>query len=178
MSDSKTNCSKCGVSMLLVTAQSTGGLCMPCKNGNLKRLTAREPVIVSCEICSKYTPRLLIITEARSLLEVLDHTRHVGDSSHPNNFEMEAQRALLRHFIRVHHDFRLHDDHWGRTGWALLNLFEQGKATIEVEQKKYLFSDVTKAEWQEGDHPLGMEGGFSYVSSDGTTIFKTMSWIS
>lgn len=178
MSDTKTTCSKCSAAILIATAQRTGGLCMPCMNGTRKSPSPKVPVIVSCEISSKFTPQLVIFTEAQVLLEVLDQTRHIGDSRHPNKFEIEAQRALLRHFIRVNHDLRLHDDHWGRTGWALLSLFEQGRATIEFEKHRYEFSKVTKVEWQEGDHPLGMEGGFSYVTSEGTTIFKTTSWIS
>lgn len=178
MSDIKTSCSKCGTAILIATAQRTGGLCMPCKNGTPKSLGPKGGVIVSCEISSKFTPRLVIFAEAQALLEVLNETRHIGDSGHPNKFEIEAQRALLRHFIRVHHDFRLHDDHWGRTGWALLSLFEQGRATIELGQHGYQFSEVTKVEWQEGDHPLGMQGGFSYLAPNGEIIFKTMTWIS
>lgn len=178
MSETKTICSKCGTDILIITAQLTGGLCMPCKNGTPKRSNQKGPVIVSCEISSKFTPRLAILAEAKALLEVLDQGRHIGDSSHPNKFEMEAQKALLRYFIRVQHDFRLHNDHWGRTGWALLSLFEQDKATIELGQHRYRFSEVTKVEWEEGDDPLGMEGGFSYITSEGETIFKTTTWIS
>ena len=151
---------------------------MPCKNGTPKRPDPKEPVSVSCEISTKYTGRSVIYTSAQTLLEALEETRHIGDSMHPNKFELEAQRALLRHCIRVRAEFRLHDDHWGRTGWALLSLFEQGRATLECEQGHFQFSDLTKTEWQNGDHPLGMEGGFSYIAGDGTIVFKTMTWIS
>lgn len=178
MSSIKTSCSKCGTEIQSATAERTGGYCMPCKNGTQKRPDPMEPVSVSCEISSKLTCRPVIHTSAQVLLELLEQTRHIGDSMHPNKFELEAQKALLKHCIRVRAEFRLHDDHWGRTGWALLSLFEQGRATLEYEQKRYQFSDVTKAEWQEGDDPLGMQGGFSYISEDGATIFKTMTWIS
>ena len=33
MAEPKTHCAKCGVEMLTATAQRTGGICMPCKNG-------------------------------------------------------------------------------------------------------------------------------------------------
>ncbi len=178
MTAAKTKCVKCDAEILSVTFERTGGLCMPCKKGAPKRPDSKEPVSVSCEVSSKYSGRTVIHTSAQVLLAELEETRHIGDSMHPNKFELEAQRALLRHFIRVHHDFRLHVDHWGRTGWALLKLFEQGRATLECEQARYQFSDLTKTEWQEGDHPLGMQGGFSYLDENGTIVFKTMTWIS
>jgi hypothetical protein len=59
---------------------------------------------------------------------------------HANKFEMEAQRALVRHVIRYRNrDFRLNNDHWNRTGWVLLALFEEGKATMQWETNGFDF---------------------------------------
>jgi hypothetical protein len=38
MTGLKTNCRECNAEILATTAESTGGLCMPCKNGTRKRI--------------------------------------------------------------------------------------------------------------------------------------------
>lgn len=124
------------------------------------------------------SPRPVLITTAQQLLAALENTRHFGDSKHPNRLELEAQRALLRHSIRHRAEFRLNDDHWGCTGGVLLKLFENGDATMQVGDATYAFRDLTKAEWQEGTHPLASEGGFEYRTADRHIIFKTMTWVS
>ncbi|MBK1829523.1 hypothetical protein JIN77_02200 [Verrucomicrobiaceae bacterium R5-34] len=151
---------------------------MPCKNGTPKstRPDPNAPIEMSCEISSMVEPNPVVHLIAQDLLPVLEDTRHIGDSMHPNKLEMEAQRALVRHSIRHHAPFRLNNDHWGRTGWAFLRLFEEGKGQIELGGVRYGFSELTKADWQEGDDPLAMQGGFTYASPEGAIVFKTMTW--
>lgn len=173
---SKVICSKCGAGILPATAERTGGLCMPCKNGTPRRPDHNVPITVSCEISSMLRSDVVVSALAQDLLAMLEETRHIGDSKHPNKLELEAQKGLLRHCIRVKVGFRLHDDHWGRTGWALLRLFEQGKASLGVDDFSFQFSEMVKEEWQEGDDSLAMQGGFSYKTSDGDAVFKVMTW--
>jgi hypothetical protein len=97
---------------------------------------------------------------------------------HPNKFELEAQRALLRHAIRHRAEFRLQDDHWGRTMWALLKLFEQNEAQIVSGDRCYTIADVEKENWREGTDPMMSHGGILYRDQMGKVIYKTMSWIS
>ncbi len=178
MSEPKTQCSKCGAEILQATAERTGGLCMPCKTGGLRRPDPNEPLEVSCSVESGVSPEPVFFTTAQDLLRGLEGARHIGDSSHPNKFELEAQRALLRHAIRNRVEFRLHDDHWGRTGYVLLSLFEEGKATMQINGKTYRFSELTKEDWREGTDPLASHGGFLYRDSAGVVIYKKWTWIS
>lgn len=136
------------------------------------------PLEVSCEVSSMVPPNPVIFTTAQALLAVLDETGHIGDSKHPNKYELEAQRALLRHAIRHRAVFRLKDDHWGRTGWALLDLFERGEGHMELDGITYKFESVKKTEWKEGDDALAMQGGFTYSTEDGRLLFKAMTWVS
>ena len=151
---------------------------MPCKNGTPKRPDPNEPLKVSCSIDSGIDSSITVVTTAQKLLKVLDETRHIGDSKHPNKFELEAQRALLRHAIRNRAEFRLNDDHWGRTKWALLTIFDEGEAEFECGDARYKISDVKKEDWREGDEPMMSHGGILYRNSSGDVIYKTMSWVS
>jgi hypothetical protein len=127
---------------------------------------------------SDFNPEPVFSASAQDLLEGLEATRSIGGATHPNKLELEAQRALVRHAIRNHVPFKLHDDHWGRTGYVLIGLFERGKATMEVDGRSYRFSDVTKEDWREGTHPLASQGGFLYRDSAGAVLFKRWTWIS
>ena len=178
MTSSKTTCSKCGTIILAATAARTGGLCMPCKKGPPDLPDPNRPLEVTCSIRSMVEPGPLVSATAQHLLEALAKTKPVGDASHPNHQELEAQRALLRHAITKRpRNFRLHDDHWHRTGHALLRLFEEGRATMLLHDHRYLFPDVVKAEWQEeGTDSLAVHGGFTYSAKDGTLLFKTVTW--
>ena len=178
MTSPKTTCSKCGTDILAATAGRTGGLCMPCTKGPPELPDPNRPLEVTCGIRSLVEPRPLITTTAQHLLEALARTKPVGDASHPNHQELEAQRALLRHaIVNRPRNFRLHDDHWHRTGSALLDLFEKGRATMLLHDHRYLCSDIVKSEWQdEGTDSLNMHGGFTYSSKDGTLLFKICTW--
>ncbi len=151
---------------------------MPCKNGTPKpvRPDPNAPVVLSCEISSMFDVNPVIFVVAQDLLPILEETRHIGDSNHPNKFEMEAQRALVKHVIRHNVNFRLNNDHWGRTGWAFVKLFENGKGEIEFSGKRYRFDQLRKEDWQEGHDSLAMQGGFTYSSNDGQILFRTITW--
>jgi hypothetical protein len=151
---------------------------MPCKNGRPERPDPNAPLEVTCEVSSLVGPAPLFIVSAQKLLAVLEETRHIGDSVHPNRLELEAQRALLRHAIRHRAKFHLRDDHWGRTGFALLKMFEAGDAEIEVGGKRFRFENLTKVDWREGTHPLASHGGFEYHAFSGEMIFKITTWVS
>jgi hypothetical protein len=43
MSTQRIPCTKCGAMILLATASATGGLCMPCRNAELRPLATHEP---------------------------------------------------------------------------------------------------------------------------------------
>jgi hypothetical protein len=178
VSEPKTQCSKCGVDILLTTADRTGGLCMPCKSGGPRRPDPNATVEVSCSVHSDVSPTPLFFTSAQDLLEELEKARHIGGPTHANKFELEAQRALARHAIQYRVNLRFNDDHWGRTGYALLTLFEQGKATMQLDNRRFRFSEVSKENWIEGTAPLASYGGFLYRDSEGVVIFKTQTWIS
>ena len=179
MPEPKAACTKCGAEILQVTASITGGLCMPCKNDWPPRPDPPLAFEVSCSVRGYRTSRVTFYASAQDLLEVLDQTRHFGDSSHPNKFELEAQRALLRHVVRHRVDgFALHDDHWGRTSSVLERLFEQNKAYMEADGKRFTFAELTKEEWSDVTAPLAGEGGFLYRDARGTVIFKQMTWVS
>jgi hypothetical protein len=177
MAELKTKCDKCGVDILQTTADHTGGLCMPCKLGR-PPIPPPTAVKASCFVSSSLGTDVLFITCAQDLLTILEGTRHIGDSSHPNKVELDAQRALLRHAIRHRVDFHLHDDHWGRTGFALVRMFEDGSATLRVDGKDYHWADVIKEEWSDVRGPLVGEGGFLYRDLAETMIYKTMTWVS
>lgn len=117
---------------------------MPCKTGGPRRPDPNEPVETSCSVHSEVRPDPVFFAAAQDLLQELEKARHIGDSMHENKFELEAQRALLRHAIRYRVNFRLNDNHWSRTGYVLLNLFEHGKATMQVDQRRFHFTEVTK----------------------------------
>lgn len=173
MESPKVDCLECGVEILKVTADRTGGLCMPCKTGSPRRPDPNEPLEVSCGISSLLDPQPILFALAQDVSARLEVTRHFGGSKHANKFEMEAQRALLRHCLRYRVSFRLNNDHWGTTGSVFVTLFEEGKAEMEVAGVRYRYSQLKKQEWKEGDHPLAMEGGFSYLL-EGREICRVM----
>jgi len=178
MAETAVHCAQCGAVIQQVTATRTGGLCMPCKTGRPRPPDPNEPLEVSCSASSEVAPEPVFFVSAQDLLHELEQRRHIGDSGHANRFELEAQKALLRHAIRYRVQFRLHDDHWGATGWALLNLFEEGKATMHLDDRTFQFADVCKEEWRVGTNPLGSRGGFCYRDRTGTIVFKRWTWIS
>lgn len=151
---------------------------MPCKTGSPKQPDPNEPLQVSCTLDSGVGGEVVLETTAQDLLKLLDETRHIGDSSHPNRLELEAQRSLLRHAIRNRVKIRLQDDHWGRTGIALVRLFEDGKATIQSCGNTLQFANLVKENWRFGTNPLGSHGGFLYRDPSGNIVFKTVTWIS
>lgn len=118
-----------------------------------------------------------MIVAAVDLLAQLEHTEHMGGDSHVNKLELETQRALLRHAIRHQVSFRLHDDHWGRTRWALLQLFEEGKASMQVGEKQFHIAELTKGKWATGTHPMALRGGYEYKDFSDKVIFKVETWI-
>lgn len=178
MSEPKTECKKCGVPIQFATADRTGGLCMPCKTGRPRPPDPNKPLTVSCEIEASGGSRMVFFAIAQELLRRLEGVRHVGDDSHPNKIELEAQRALLRHAIRYHVKIRLNDDHWAQTSSLLTRLFEEGLATMQIGDRGYRFSEITKEEWREGTQPLAMNGGFLYRDVNGNEIYRRMTWIS
>ena len=171
MKEPKTECTKCGAKILQATADRTGGLCSPCKGP--------RPGKVSCSVGSLVDPASVFHIPALALLQGLEKTSHVGGSEHPNRYELEAQRALVRHVAEVPRtSIRLHDDNWQRTGFVVLDLFENGEGTLEVRGRKYAYAELRKEEWQEGAGPLANHGGFLYRTSTGDIIFKIKTWVS
>ena len=115
---------------------------------------------------------------AGELLEGLEAARPVGGATHPNALELEAQRALVRHAIHHGTRFKLQDDHWGRTGYVFVTLFEQGQATMDINGRNFRFSDVAKENWMEGTQPFASRGGFLYRDAGGVVLFRRRTWIS
>jgi hypothetical protein len=181
MSQSKTRCKVCGIEIFQTTAYKTGGLCMPCKNGTkkFKSTDSTELLEVSCYVKSDsgVDAKPIFFIAAEKLLEELLKIGYIGTSEHANRFEVEAQCALLRHAIHHKVKFQLHDDHWARTSCAVIKLFENGIGRMELNGKSYIFSDVVKEEWQEGDEPLGSRGGFLYKDAE-EVVLKRWTWIS
>ena len=149
---------------------------MPCKTGGPQGPDLNAPVEVSCLVRSEVPPDPVFFAAAQDLLPELEKTPHIGDSMHANKFELEAQKALLRHVIRYRVNFRLNDDHWGRTGFVLLALFERGKATMQVGQRRFHFTELTKEDWIGSNEPLAGYGGFLYRDSTGNVIYKIGTW--
>ncbi|WP_265594276.1 hypothetical protein [Haloferula sp. BvORR071] len=180
MTAPKSTCSTCGAEILQITAEHTGGLCMPCKKQeNEERRAPPPPLQVSCVVESLHgsTPRFFATPE--DLIGALEKVGSIGGDDHPNRYEVEAQLALLRHVIRVRNrNFCLNNDHWNRTGWALLTLFEQGQADFQAEAigPRYRFADLTKENWTRGTEPLAQQGGFSYRTADGMLVFSISTW--
>lgn len=129
-------------------------------------------VDISCSVRSDVRPDPVFFAKAQDVLQRLDAVRHTGDSMHPTKFELEAQKALLRHAIQYGVTFQLNDDHWGRTGYLLLTLFEVGKASMEIDGKRFHFAELIKEDWWVSDEQLGGHGGFLYRDSDGNVIYK------
>jgi hypothetical protein len=170
----KLPCKNCESLILPSTFERTGGLCMPCKNGVQKK--EKIVPIISVVVDGVDTTVIRLEALASDVLDLLEKTRHVGDSKHANFYEIEAQKALVRHSIRYAINFRLHDDHWGRTGWVMLALFEMCKAKItNIEEEGIEFLQVEKADWRQGTDPLGSCGGFQY-SYKSKLIFKINTW--
>ena len=117
-------------------------------------------------------PWAIFVASAHNVLKELEQVRHIGDANHPTNFELEAQKALVRHAIRHHHGIRLNDDHWGYTGKLFLKLFEEGRAAMRGRSRTFRFGDLIKETWQEGFH-----GGFLYRDLEGVVVYKRFSWI-
>lgn len=178
MSEPKTTCRACNVEILQSTADQRGGLCAPCDKGTRKQAKPKQPPFVSCVVDSSLPENPQFRLNPEDLLSELESTRHIGNSSHPNKFELEAQKALLRHAIRHRLDWKINDDHWGRTGYAILRLFELGRATMLYGGAEYQFRDIVKEEWRNVSGPLCGEGGFLYRTKDGTEIFRIMTWVS
>jgi hypothetical protein len=176
MAEPKTQCTKCGVEILQVTGQRTGGLCMPCHQGGPRRPDPNDSVEISCPVHSDVAPAPIFFTSAQELLPRLESEHHIGDSRHANKFELQAQRALVRHALLYHVAFRLNDDHWGRTGYVLIKMFEEGKATMQINDKKFHFSDLAKEDWIGSSEPLASYGGFLYRDSTGTVVYKRRTW--
>lgn len=176
MREPKSQCDKCGAVILQSTAQRTSGLCMPCAQQGRYRPTPKAPLQLTCSVRSDVNPEPLFSALAQDILVGLEAAQPIGDASHPNTLELEAQRALVRHAIRHGVPFKLHDDHWRRTGYVLVELFDRGKATMEVEGKRFRVSDVTKEDWREGTHPMRSCGGFLYRDSSGIVLFKRWTW--
>ncbi len=177
MPEPKTTCIKCNAEILVATAARTQGLCMPCKTGWPRRPAPNE-VEVSCSVHSDVEPDPVLFAAAPDLLQELEKTRGIGDSTHANRFELEAQRALVRHALRYRINFRLNDDHWGCTGSVLLRLFEQGKATMQVDQRRFQFSELKKEDWSVVHGRRARCGGFLYRDSTGNVVYKLGTWIS
>ena len=133
---------------------------------------------MSCIVDSEFSIKPEFRLLAQDLLSALETTPHVGDLSHPNRYELEAQRALLRHAIMHHVDWRLNDDHWGKTGFAILSLFEQGHATMNFNGSFYKFKYLVKKNWSDISGPRAGEGGFLYCTQNAEVIFKIMTWVS
>ena len=175
MAEPKTRCLLCDAEILEATAARTGRLCMPCKNG-VRRPAAAELIAITCRIYSDSGEALEVILPANVLLEKLATTRHIGDSEHANRYELEAQRALVRHAIRYRVSWTLRDDHWHRTSYACLELFERGQASLLVADRSFSFHEVRKEEWREGTGSLASHGGFLYRDSAGAVLFKRSTW--
>jgi len=171
MVEPKTQRTRCGAKILQSTADRTGGLCSPC-NGP-------RPGKVSCSVSSLVDPDPTFHVLASALLKGLEKTRHIGDAKHPNRFELDAQRALVRHVTEnPRSSIRFHDDNWQRTGFVILDLFEQGEGKLEARGRKYAFAELRKEDWREEPGPLAGHGGFLYRTETGDVIFKIQTWVS
>jgi len=162
--------------ILEATALRTGGLCLPCKNGAKPSPDQSTHLEVSCAVPSDVSPEPVFHTTARDLLEALRSTQPVGGSTYPTNQELFSQLALLEHAILYRVQVRLHDDRWGRTGCALLHLFEEEKATMTIGSRRLRFSEVSKETWTQESGPLRSHGGFLYRDSDGNVVHKCGTW--
>ena len=91
---------------------------------------------------------------------------------------MEAQKALLTHAIKHKIDWHLRDDHWGRTGYAILSLFEAGTGLMRYDDQEHDFSSLTKQVWSDVHGPLCGTGGFHYRDPADKIIFKISTWVS
>lgn len=178
MPTAKTNCKKCDAEITQRTSDFNKGLCMPCQKGRGQRSRPGEPIPVSCVVDSLAYPDPTFHTTAQVLLDELENTAHSGDDEHPNRYEMEAQRALLRHAISQCAVIQLHEDHWDKTKWALVELFEKGEAEIEQEGRRYSFSDIEKEKWAVHGNAKTQRGGIQYKNKEGENIFVAMTWMS
>ncbi|MGJ8640576.1 MAG: hypothetical protein ACSHYA_14400 [Opitutaceae bacterium] len=176
--EKKVPCTECRTPILSVTAKINDGICMPCKNGTRKKIEERKHTDVFCKIDSGISAPIVIRMKARNFQPVIEKVKHIGDSGHANKVEMEAQRALVAHAIRHGVNFELYNDHWGRTGYSLIDQFEKGNAWIEQEEQKIYFSELKKEKWSERDHPMAKHGGFLYKNAQGDVIFKKHTWLS
>jgi hypothetical protein len=176
MSEEKVECMECGARILETTATRTGGICMPCQKRRTEKANPKPPVNVRCRLSAETGPEVVFLSTAQDLLQQLERMGHVGGPTHPNRLEVEAQCALLRHAMQHRAVFLLNDDHWGRTGYAALALFERSEATVTIDGADYSFSELTKEEWEEGMGPLSGHGGFLYRNNDGVVVYKRSTW--
>ncbi|PHS02858.1 MAG: hypothetical protein COA78_20165 [Blastopirellula sp.] len=151
---------------------------MPCNNGTRKEIEERKNATVKCEISSIDTDPITIEIIAREFQPIINKAGNVGGKHHANYHEMEAQKALVKHCVVYGVDIELYDDHWGRTGYALIEEFEKGNAWIRNGEHKIYFKELIKEEWKEGNHFLAMQGGILYKDSSGNIIFKKLTWLS
>lgn len=169
----KIECDRCSALILPETAARTGGMCMRCADAQ----ELPEPE-VSCTIAGLEGTSLCLVSDALDFLPKIVEAMPVGSAEHPNGYELAAQRALVRHCIQHRQSLVLCNDHWNRTGWAFLELFEIGKAYAKTpEEAKILFCDLKREEWQtvgSQEFPASLMSGFQYFRSDGKVIFKML----
>ena len=165
----KVPCNSCGTLIPPLDHERLGGQCRLCKSG---QRTNHDPKI-SCKIKFSNSSNLsnrVDITFAVRAKHFLEIMRDAMGITKANTCELEAQRALIKHALSFRIDFEINDDHWGRTGQALLKEFEKGKAWIEEEDGKQIrFSDLQRHEWVDTHLNLG---GFEYRKLDGSLYLK------
>lgn len=151
---------------------------MPCQKSLREASSAksRPQIEITCVLKSFDESEVLVTATAQDLLKELESMGPVGGEEHANHFEMEAQRALLRHSLQYRVSFRLNDDHWHRTHFALLNLFDVGKATMLVSGVSLRVTELTKEEWRVGTEALASHGGSLYRTLNGEVVFKWGTW--
>lgn len=144
----------------------------------MRRPVAAESILITCRLHSDSGEALELNLPAGVLLEKLNSIPHVGGAEHANRYELEAQRALIRHALQHRLPWTLRDDHWGRTGYACLELFEQNQGTLVVADRSFAFAELRKEDWREGTASRASRGGFLYRDAAGVVLFKRRTWIS
>jgi hypothetical protein len=135
-------------------------------------------VEVTCEIGSYEGPTICFVTTAGALLEALQESCPGQGKLEHIRQAIEERLSILRAAINTATPCRLEDDRWRRTQFAIVSLFDSGKASLR-QADGYLMpiSELSIQDWMVGED-LCARGGKRYVNWEGKEVFRTQTWLS
>src|SRR3954470_4167917 len=135
-------------------------------------------VEVTCEIRSYEGPTVCFVTTAGALLEALQASCPGQGKLEHIRQAIEERLSVLRTAMKTATPCKLDDDRWRRTQFAIVSLFDAGKASLkQADGYLMLKSELSVQDWTVGEN-LCARGGKRYVNWEGKEVFRTQTWLS